>query len=109
MESFDDFWVTLHVELVEFAMYCRWDYREAAIRDGNDFLEKTKDEIQRWCALLKDGKLARDEFARMLARKKYRAEFAALRRRGVPEEVVDRFLNGVIDTTASTAHKYFSE
>ncbi len=108
MESFDDFWVKLHVELVEFAAYSRWDCGEAAIRDGSDFLEKTKDEIKRWCALLGDGKLSQDEFAHLLARKKYRADLAALRRSGLPEEAIDRFVDNVIATTASTAYKYFA-
>jgi hypothetical protein len=34
MASFDDFWVKLGVELVEFAMYDWRDYRNAAINRG---------------------------------------------------------------------------
>ncbi|MGE5173353.1 MAG: hypothetical protein ACM3MD_05940 [Betaproteobacteria bacterium] len=108
MASFDDFWVKLHVELVELSSYSWRGYRDAAISDGKDFLEKTKDDMQRWCTMLKDGKLSQDDFALLLVGKKDRAELAALRRRGLPQAALDRYFNELINAVAATAHNFFS-
>jgi hypothetical protein len=107
MASFDDFWRKVHVEIVDFAVYDWRDYRDAAISDGADFLEKTKDDIRRWCGLLGERKLSQDNFALLLAGEKDRAELAALRRQGLPEALMDRFVTGLIDTVASTAYHFF--
>jgi hypothetical protein len=107
MASFDDFWTKLGIELVEFSVYDWRDYREAAISDGNDFLEKTQDDIQRWCKLLEEGTLSRDDLAVLLATKKHLAELAELKRRGLSRAALDRFMNGLIDTVASTACNFF--
>lgn len=107
MASFDDFWVKLGVELVEFAVHDWRDYRYAAISDGNDFLEKTQDDIRRWCKLLEEGTISRDDLAVLLATKKDLAELAELKRRGLSRAALDRFMNGLIDTVASTACNFF--
>jgi hypothetical protein len=107
MESFEDFWKKLHVEVVDFAVYDWRTHRDAAISDGADFLEKTKGDIRRWCRLLGERKLSQDHFALLLAGKKDRAELAALRRQGLPETAADRFVTGLIDTVASTAYHFF--
>ena len=107
MASFDDFWVKLGVELVEFAM-CDWrDYRDAAISDGMDFLEKTQDDIRRWCKMLEEGTLSRDAFAMLLAVKKDLAELAELKRCGSSRAALDRFMNGLTDIVVSTACNFF--
>ena len=107
MALFNDFWVKLGVELVEFAMYDWRGYRDAAISDGNDFLEKTQDDIRRWCKMLEEGTLSRDDLAVLLAGKKDLAELALLRRRGLSGAALDRFVSGLIDTVASTACNFF--
>ncbi len=108
MASFDDFWVKLHVELVEFAVYSWRDHRDAAISDGKDFLKKTKDDLERWCRLLEERKLSQVDFALLLAGKKDLAGLVALRRRGLPEAALDRFVNSLIDTVAATAYNFFA-
>lgn len=107
MASFDDFWVKLGVELVEFAVYDWRGYRDAAISDGNDFLEKTQDDIRRWCKMLEEGTLSRDDLAVLLAGKKDLVELVLLRRSGLSGAALDRFMNGLIDTVASTACNFF--
>ena len=107
MASFDDFWVKLGIEFVEFAVYDWRGYRDAAISDGNDFLEKTQDDIRRWCKMLKEGMLSRDDLAVLLAGEKDLAELAELRLRRLSRAALDRFMNGLIDTVASTACNFF--
>ncbi len=107
MTSFDDFWVKLDVELVEFAVYDWWDFRDATLSDGKDFLEKTKDDIQLWCKMLEEGTLSQADFAVMLAGKKELAELAELKRRGLSRASLARFMNGLVDTVAYTAFNFF--
>ena len=107
MASFDDFWARLGVELVEFAMYDWRDYRDAAISDGNDFLERTHDDIQRWCKMLEEGTISQEDLAVLLGGKKGLAELAELKRRGLSGAALDRFLNGLIDIVASKACNFF--
>ena len=107
MASFNDFWAKLGVELVEFAMYDWRGYRDAAISDGNDFLEKTQDDIRRWCKMLEEGTLSQEGLAVLLAGKKDLAELALLRRSGLSGAALDRFMNGLIDIVDSTACNFF--
>jgi hypothetical protein len=102
MASCNDIWVKLGAELVEFAVYDWPDNRAAAVSDGMDFLEKTRDDIQRWCKMLEEGTYSRVDFAALLAEKKDLAELPQLRRRGLSRAELDRFMNGLIDTVVST-------
>jgi hypothetical protein len=36
--------------------------RDEAIQDGEDFLNRTQDDLERWTRLLEEGELSRDEF-----------------------------------------------
>lgn len=107
MASFDDFWAKLGVELVEFAMHDWRDCRDAAISDGKDFLEKTQNDIRRWCKMLEEGTLSGGDLAVLLAGEKGLAELALLKQRGLPRAALDRFVSGLIDIVASTACNFF--
>jgi hypothetical protein len=107
MASFDDYWVKLGIELVEFAVYDWRDYRDAAISDGMDFLEKKQDDIRCWCKMLENGTLSPGDLAELLAGEKGLAELTELKRRGLSRAALDRFMNGLIDTVASTASNFF--
>jgi hypothetical protein len=102
MAACNDIWVKLGAELVEFAMYDWRDNRDAAVSDGMDFLERTRDDIERWCKMLEEGTYSRVDFAALLAEKKDLAGLALLRRRGLSRADLDRFMNGLIDTVVST-------
>jgi len=107
MASFDDFWVKLSLEIVELAVYDWRDYRDAAISDGMDFLDEAKDDIRIWCKMLEEGTLSQSDFAALLAGKKDLTGLVALKQRGLSRAVLSRFMNGLIDTVASTAGNFF--
>src|SRR5574342_863196 len=88
MTSFDDFWVKLSLETVEFAVYDWRDYRDAAISDGMDFLDKAKDDIRLWCKMLEEGTLSQSDFAALLAGKKDLTGLVALKGRGLSRAVL---------------------
>jgi hypothetical protein len=107
MASFNDFWKALKDELVEFAEYSWKDYRSAAIKDGKTFLEKSKNDLERWSKMLASGDLTRDDFEWLLVGKKDLAELVALKQKGLAKVALDRYVNGLIDTIVSTAFKVF--
>ena len=105
MIKFDEFFKELGKELVEFAEYSWRKYRDAAIKDGKVFLEKSKADLERWIKLLASGALTQDDFEWLIAGKKDLAEMYALKQAGLTKVALDRFINGLIDTIVATAFK----
>ena len=105
MIKLEEFFKALNKELVEFAEYSWKSYRDAAIRDGKEFLDKNKADIGRWIKLLASGDLNRDDFEWLVAGKKDLAEMFALKQAGLTKVAMDRFINGLIDTIVATAFK----
>lgn len=107
MATFDEFLETLKTELVEFAEYSWKTYRDAAVKDGKAFVEKSKSDLERWTKMLAKGELTRDDFEWLMVGKKDLAELVVLKQRGLAKVALDRFVNGLIDTIVSTAFKAF--
>lgn len=107
MENFKAFSKTLGDELGEFAAYSWGQYKTEAIKDGKSFLNKTKDDLERWAKLLANGDLTPDDFEWLLAGKKDLAELSALKRKGLSKVALDRFANGLVDTIVATAFKTY--
>lgn len=108
MATFNEFWDELKKELVEFADYSWKEYRNAAIKDGGAFLEKTKADIKRWTNMLATGDLTQEDFEWLIAGKKDLMELTALKRKGLSLVARDRFVNGLIDTVVATAFRIFA-
>jgi hypothetical protein len=107
MPSFSEFFDTLKNELTEFAEYSWKEYKSAAVKDGKQFIEKAKVDLERWTTLLAKGDLTKDDFEWLLASKKDLAELVLLKQKGLSKVALDRFTNGLIDTIVSTAFKVF--
>lgn len=107
MATFAEFWKVLQQELIEFADYSWKEHRSAAIKDGEAFLAKAKEDIKRWTTLLTAGELTADDFEWLMAGKKDLAQLAALKRKGLAQVARDRFVNGLIDTVVATAFRVF--
>lgn len=107
MATFDEFIATLKTELVEFAEYSWKTYKDAAVKDGKAFIEKSKADLERWTKMLAKGDLTRDDFEWLIVGKKDLAELVALKQKGLAKVALDRFVNGLIDTIVSTAFKTF--
>ena len=108
MATFDDFWKLLKEDLAKFAQDQWQNYRDAATKDGDAFLEKAKADLQRWSDMLEQKKLTPDDFKWLVVGKKDLAELVALKQKGLAKAALDSFVNGMIDTVVSTAFKVFS-
>jgi hypothetical protein len=107
MATFDEFIAILKTELADFAEYSWKTYKNAAIKDGEAFIEKSKADIERWTKMLTKGELTQDDFEWLMVGKKDLAELIALKQNGLAKVALDRFANGLIDTIVSTAFKTF--
>lgn len=107
MATFGDFIESLKTEVIKFAE-SSWDtYKNAAISDGNAFIEKTKADLERWTKMLAQGDLTRDDFEWLIVGKKDLAELETLKQAGLAKATLDKFTNGLIDTIVNTAFKVF--
>lgn len=107
MSKFDDFIDALQKELVDFAEYSWKNFKDAAVKDAEDFVEKSKGDLERWTKLLAKGGLTKDDFEWLMVGKKDVIELVALKQEGLARVAMDRFMNGLIDTIVSTAFKVF--
>lgn len=107
MPTSDEFIEALKTELVEFAEYSWNTYRDSAIKDGDEFIEKFKADLERWSKMLAKRDLTIDEFEWLVVGKKDLAELNTLKQLGLTKIALDQFINGLIDTIVSTAFKIF--
>ncbi|MBB1635001.1 hypothetical protein [Cupriavidus sp. UME77] len=107
MANFDEFINKLNQEIVEFAEYSWQNYKEFAIKDGDAFVQRAKEDLKRWTAMLANKELTRDDFEWLIVGKKDLAELVLLKQNGLAKVALDRFVNGLIDTIVSTAFKTF--
>ena len=107
MPSFDDFLSTLQDEIVDLAQ-SNWEaFRDAAVQDGEAFVEKTKADLKRWTRLLEQGELSQEDVAWLIEGKKDLAEMEALKQAGLTAARIDRFRSALIDRIISTTFRVF--
>jgi len=107
MAVFDDFLLELKKEVADFAQ-TRWEqYKDAAISDGDAFVQQLESDLHNWTVELANGKLTQDDFAWLVAGKKDLAELVALKHAGLTEARLEDFVNGLTDIVVSTAAKIF--
>ncbi len=108
MANFDDFWNTLKTGLGELALKNWGEVKDAAVADGQAFLEKTKADLVRWTKLLAEGELTKDDFEWLIAGKKDLAEMQALKNAGLTLVRLERFQNALISLVIDTAFDTFA-
>jgi hypothetical protein len=77
--------------------------QDEAVQDGEEFLRRTRDDLERWARLLEEGELSRDEFESLVRGQKDLAEMKALKRVGLAAAEADRFREALLDRIVTTA------
>ncbi len=108
MAKFDDFWNTLKTGLGELALKNWGEVKDAAVADGQAFLNKTKADLERWTKLMGTGALTKDDFEWLVAGKKDLAEMQALEKAGLTLVRAERFQNALISLVIDTAFDTFA-
>jgi hypothetical protein len=107
MASFDDFMEAIKDGAKDLAKDIFHGFENEARDDAKAFLEKTKQDIQRWTKLLAQGDLTEQDFSDLIQAKKALAEIHALRQTGVALTKLERFRSGLINLVIDTAFDLF--
>ncbi len=107
MPTFNDFVSTLKNDLLDFAKENLNEYKDELVKDGTDFINKTKSDLERWAEGLASGALSPADFEFLLKGKKDLAEMEALKQLGLSQIRLDKITNGIIDVIAGSAIKTF--
>ena len=107
MPTFNDFLSTIKDDLLEFAKENLEEYKDELLKDGNEFVKKAKNDIERWTEGLASGALSRADFEFLLKGKRDLAEMEALKQLGLSKIRVNKITNGVIDVVVGSAVKTF--
>lgn len=107
MASFEEFLDVLSKRLELLAARTWKEHREAAVSDGEAFLERTRDDLRRWTQELARGDLSREEFEFLVGAKRDLARMAALERAGLALAGREKFRHAVLDTVVGTAFDVF--
>ncbi len=108
MASFDEIWNALKSNVIKYSEDNWNEFKDEAISDGKDFLEKSKDDLKRWSDLLSQGKLTKDDFEWLLLGKKDLAVMEALKQKGLAKKKLDNFAKGILDTVKTTVVGFVS-
>ena len=107
MATFNDFLESVKSDLLEFANENIVEYKEELLKDGNAFIEKSKEDIERWAEELAAGDLSEKDFKYLLKGKKDLAEMEALKQLGLSRVRIDKIKNGLLDVVVGSAVKTF--
>ncbi|WP_263784264.1 hypothetical protein [Salinibacter grassmerensis] len=103
MPDIDAFLDALRDEITDLAGTHLQEMQEAALKDGEAFLNQTQDNLKRWGRLLEQGELSQDEFESLVRGQKDLAEMEALKQAGLAAVRAEQFRDALIDRIIGTA------
>lgn len=107
MPTFNDFLLTLKVDLMIFAKDNLEEQKDELLKDGNAFVRKAKKDLERWTEGLTIGTLSKADFEFLLRGKKDLAEMEALKQLGLSKIRINKITDGVIGVVVGSAFKTF--
>ena len=107
MPAFNDFVTTIKDDLLDYAKENLEEYKDEILNDGNIFVEKAKEDLQRWTEGLASGALSQADFEFLLKGKKDLAKMEALKQLGLSKIRITKITNGIIDVVVGSAIKTF--
>ncbi len=103
MADFDRFLELLSDNLKAFVQEHWSDLRDAALQDGQAFVETTRADLERWLGLLAEGALTREDFEWLVQGKRDLAELEALKQAGLAKVRLDQFRSSLVNVVVDTA------
>jgi len=107
MPNFNDFILTVKNDLLDFAKENLEKYKDELLKDGTQFVKKTKSDLERWTEGLASGTLSPADFEFLLKGKKDLAEMEALKQLGLSKIRITKVSNSIIDVIAGSAIRTF--
>ena len=107
MSRFDDFLAILAGKTRELARDSVAGYGREAARDARSFVEKAKDDLERWTRLLARGDLSREDFEWLVKGKEDLAKMEALKQAGLARARLQKFRGALLNLVITTAFDVF--
>jgi hypothetical protein len=105
--SFQDFLTALEDSLKKLATQDWATVRDAAVKDGQAFFAKARDDLKKWTEELAEGKLSKEDFEDLIKGQRDLAELTALKAAGLAEVKLQQFLTDLVNTIVTTATSVF--
>ena len=98
--NFEDIFNDLKGQIVELAKISVKKYAEEARQDGEEFLENSKEKLEKWTRLLADGQITTEEFEWLVNSQYGLAKMKLLTQAGIAQIRADQFKHAVLNTVA---------
>ncbi|MEX2347927.1 MAG: hypothetical protein WD511_01805 [Balneolaceae bacterium] len=105
MFDFDTFLNTLKNDLGGVIKEFGEEYKEDILKDAGAFAVKTRDDLEKWAKMLKEGELSVKDFEYLLKAKKDFAEMEALKQKGLTQARLDKLKADILDVVAGAVRK----
>ncbi|HEY4206492.1 MAG TPA: hypothetical protein VGM31_06765 [Puia sp.] len=100
--NFQDIFNSLKQGIADLATTTVSNFAAQAKSDGLDFLNSSKDDLQKWSNQLAQGQMNKDEFIDLLEGQKDLLKLIALKQAGLAEIALDNFKSGVFSLIQKT-------
>jgi hypothetical protein len=107
MPDTNNFLNTVKDNLLGFAEENLKEYKDELLKDGNAFVKKTKNDLERWGQGLLTGALSKNDFEFLVKGKEDLAEMEALKQAGLGKIKISKLRDGVIGIVINSALKTF--
>jgi hypothetical protein len=105
--NFKGFLAALRIELAD-RLKTEWAaHRTALFQVGERFIERTREDLERWSGLLAVGALTRKDFDWLVQGRRDLAGMEALQNAGLSIAQADRFRSALVETIVGTAFRHF--
>ena len=102
MADFDEIFKDLKDNALELIKSTLLDFKDQAAADVNDFLNRSKDKLERWTTGLARGELSKEDFKWLLESQKDLLVMNALKQAGLAKIRIDKLKNAVVNMVINT-------
>ena len=92
-------------ELMNLSSDLKDDMKDALLKDGLDFMDRSRADLERWLNLSASGQLSTEELEWLMRSKKDLAEMESLKQKGLALARIDRYRNAVARSAISAVFK----
>jgi len=103
MATFDEYIKALETGIKELAKESLGGFKAEALRDSRDFVEKMKDDLERWIQQVQAGELTKQDFEWLLQGKKDLLEMHSLEQKGIAIVEINKFKGKLYALLVNTA------
>ena len=104
--NFNELFETLKEGVISLAKDSFSDFVKEAKSDGKNFLDSTKEKLERWTKLLAAGDITGEDFQFLILSQKDLAQMTALKEAGVTLIRIDQFKSNLINLVVNTVFTF---